>query len=90
LSDERKWGLGLRYLVLAGTRPNGHLLSGACAATQPYQSSFDALRPADARTRYGTLQGAAGVVLVAVAVALVVWEARRRRAGRSRPVSGAP
>jgi hypothetical protein len=85
LSDDRRWSLGTRYLVLAGTGPNGHLFSGGCTATQAYQSSFDALRPADARLQYGTRLGGAIIVLVAGALAFVVWWRRRRRVARSQP-----
>jgi hypothetical protein len=88
--DRTGWSLGARYLVLAGTGAGGKLLSGGCSPTRVYEPSFDALRPSDARLRYGTLQGAAVVVLVVGAVALAPWEARGRRPGRSRPVSGAP
>jgi hypothetical protein len=83
--DRTSWSLGARYLVLAGTGAGGKLHSGGCSPTRVYEPSFDVLRPSDARLRYGTLQGAAVVVLVAGAVALVVWEARRRRVGRSQP-----
>jgi hypothetical protein len=85
LSDDRRWAMGTRYLVLAATGPHGHLFSGGCTATQAYQSSFDTLRPADARLQYGTRLGGAAIVLVTGAVVFVVWWARRRRVGRSQP-----
>jgi hypothetical protein len=81
LSVDRTWVSGTRYLVLPGIEPSGELGDNACSATAPYQASFDALRPPDAQPRYGTLLGAAVVVLMAGATAFVVWQARRRRVG---------
>jgi hypothetical protein len=89
--DDGHWTLGIRYLVFASAEPGGKLVAGGCGPTQAYQSSFDALRPADARLhyadarlQYGTLLGGA-VIVLAGAVVFVVWRARRRRVGRSQP-----
>jgi hypothetical protein len=87
---DRTWRLGTRYLVLIGKGNKGELRDNACSFTTPYQSSFDALRPADARPRFGTLLGLAVVALVAGGLAVIVWRVRRLPARSRRLIRAKP
>jgi hypothetical protein len=84
LEDAVHWTPGIRYLVFASTEPGGKLSTGICGFTRDYRSSLDALRPADARQRYGTVQALAVVVAAAVGVAFVVGRVRGRPPGGRR------
>jgi hypothetical protein len=53
LEDSRSWQVGQRYLVFPSVDADGNLLDSLCSATAPYQTSFDALRPANARPPQG-------------------------------------
>ncbi len=49
----RSWQAGQRYLVFPGIDPQGNLTDTSCSPTAVYQTSFDALRPSDARPPQG-------------------------------------
>lgn len=51
--DAQTWTVGTRYLVFPNATLNGNLVADACTATSVYESSLDALRPADAHPPLG-------------------------------------